>query len=201
MEIQNLIPVAWSEKLVLTTAQLADVYKCKPKRITDNFNRAKEQFAEGIDYFKLTGEALRQFKSHVEKNGMAIAPSSAWLYLWTYEGCVRHCKMINTPQAWKMFNELERVYFGVLEGEIPSPAPSPAPSDGLKELKELTAELRELKKVLDSFEETVNAPPPPPDDFERAKILAKLVFALPSNSPLREPLVRETANLLIGRKF
>ena len=33
------------------------------------------------------------------------------LYLWTYQGCVRHCKSINTSEAWEIFDKLEKFYF------------------------------------------------------------------------------------------
>ena len=126
MEIQSLVPVEWSNQLVLISKQVADAYGCKPKRIHDNFTRAKEQFQEGVHYFKLTGEELRQFKHYTEKNGVQISPATTHLYLWTYQGCARHCKMLNTPQAWAMFDELERVYFGIAESKVEVPT-LPAP--------------------------------------------------------------------------
>ena len=140
MEVKDIVKIEWSNTPVVTTNQLAECLGCEPKNIANNFNRAKEYFEEGVDYFKLTGEALRQFKSHVtkchmaakaaenvpvshsSKKGMAeVHPYAAWVYLWTHKGCVRHCKTVNTAAAWRMFNELERVYFGVLEGEITIP--------------------------------------------------------------------------------
>ena len=116
-----MVKIEWSDEPVLTTNQLAERFGCEPKNIANNFKRSKEYFVEGEHYFKLTSEALRQFKSYSSKKGMAIHPYAAWVYLWTHKGCVRHCKMINTANAWRMFNELERVYFGVLEGEITMP--------------------------------------------------------------------------------
>lgn len=135
MEIQNLAPVEWSNQLVLVTKQVADAYGCKPKRIHDNFTRAKEQFQEGVHYFKLQGEQLRQFKHYTEKNGVQIPPSTTHLYLWTYQGCARHCKMLNTKKAWEVFDMLERFYFGVLKGELPAPELP----DNTKEVDTLTA--------------------------------------------------------------
>ena len=111
MDIQNLVPVDFANQRVLLTAQVADVFNCPPKRINDNFTRSKEYFDDTVHYFKLTGLALRQFKSYAEKIGVAVAPSAMHLYLWTYQGCVRHCKMINTPEAWAMFDALEKHYF------------------------------------------------------------------------------------------
>lgn len=71
--LNNLIPVEWSNQRVLTTAQLAEVYECNPKNIKVNFGNAKEQFVEGVHYFKLTGEALRQFKGQVKGIDLPIS--------------------------------------------------------------------------------------------------------------------------------
>ena len=110
MVIKDLVPVEWSSQRVLLTAQLAEAYKCSPKNISDNFNRAKEYFEEGVHYFCLTGTALEQFKNCSEFFG-TVGLRTRILYLWTYQGCVRHCKMINTPEAWKTFDDLEKLYF------------------------------------------------------------------------------------------
>ena len=121
MVIKDLVPVEWSSQRVLLTAQLAEAYKCSPKNISDNFNRAKEYFKEGVHYFCLTGTELEQFRLcsekigiqilRSEKIGMQISAKTRKLYLWTYQGCVRHCKMINTTKAWEVFDELEEFYF------------------------------------------------------------------------------------------
>ena len=50
------------------------------------------------------------------------------LYLWTYQGCVRHCKSINTPEAWKMFDELEKNYFNRNSVLVAKPAPAINPN-------------------------------------------------------------------------
>lgn len=105
MENEELIKVVWSDKPVLTTAQLAIKYKCSPDNISENFNRAKEHFNEGVHYYKLTGGNLRTFKRQSEKIGLPISPYASVVYLWTEEGCLYHCKMINTPEAWAMFGD------------------------------------------------------------------------------------------------
>lgn len=120
MEVKDLVKIEWSNQLVLVTKQVAEAYGCKPKRIHDNFTRAKEQFQAGVHYFKLEGEELRQFKHYTEKNGVQISPSTTHLYLWTYQGCARHCKMLNTLNALEILEELRRNYF---EGEPAKVAP------------------------------------------------------------------------------
>lgn len=127
MEIKNLVPVDWNNQRVLLSVQLAEAYKCSPKNISDNFNRVKEQFTEGVHYFKLEGLVLRSFREYSEKIGLVIPPNTPRLYLWTYQGCVRHCKMINTPEAWKMFDLLETTYFN-LNAPLVAPAAKSKPA-------------------------------------------------------------------------
>lgn len=122
MEIQNLTPIDYANQRVLTTAQLAEAYGTTSNVIKENFRRTKEYFQEGVDYFKVEGGALRELKELVEQGKNSDLPSpiskmASCVYLWTYQGCVRHCKMLNTQKAWDMFSEMERIYFCVLESE------------------------------------------------------------------------------------
>ena len=109
MNIKNLVPVEWSNQRVLLSKQIAECYKCAEDRIKDNFNANKEQYTEGLHYFKITGSDLQNLR--VGNPDLQISPMTRTLYLWTYQGCVRHCKSINTPEAWNMFDELEQNYF------------------------------------------------------------------------------------------
>ena len=113
MEIQDLIPVDWHNQRVLTTAQVAEHLNCKPSRIKDNFRLAKDQFQEGLHYFRVTGEELHLLKHSEGFAPLAISKMTSCLYLWTYQGCVRHCKMLNTPNALEILEELRVNYFEV----------------------------------------------------------------------------------------
>lgn len=136
--------IIWENQPVLTTAQLTEAYKTKPKNISENFKRAKENFIAGVHYFKLTGELLRQFKLQSTKNGLAVHPAVTHLYLWTYQGAARHCKMINTPEAWAIFGELEKAYFAV--HTVPQLGESTASVSLFED--DLQAQLNEAKKQL-----------------------------------------------------
>lgn len=125
MDIQNLVPIEWAGCRVLLTSQLAEAYGCTVKNISDNFNRAKEYFKEGVHYFCLTGTVLEQFKNCSENFG-TVGARTRILYLWTYQGCVRHCKMINTSRAWDMFDKLEQNYFQQLVPVIATKPVQPA---------------------------------------------------------------------------
>ena len=63
------VPVEWSARRVLTTAQLADCYKCDTRNIKKNFNANKDRFVEGVHYFKLEGSNLAAFKASLVTDG------------------------------------------------------------------------------------------------------------------------------------
>ena len=108
-DVTDLIPVEWSAQRVLTTEQLAQFYQCSSDNIKVNFNANKENFIADKHYFKLEGEELNNLR--VRNSYLQISPMTRSLYLWTREGAVRHCKMLNTVKAWEMFNLLEDNYF------------------------------------------------------------------------------------------
>ncbi len=116
-EMKNLVPVVFANQRVLTTPQLAEFYDTTTYRIRDNFRKAKKRFELGVDYFKLEGDVLKEFKAslfEVENFHLitaSIAKAAHTLYLWTQQGAARHCKMLNTPKAWEVFNLLMTNYF------------------------------------------------------------------------------------------
>ena len=121
MQVENLLPVEYRGERVLSTRQIADAYNCSPYCIRTNFCANKQQFQEGIHYFRIEGAALKEFKQYVgevmAKIGdirNAYAPCTrlaSSLILWTKRGAIRLCKLVNTQEAWDMFNILEENYF------------------------------------------------------------------------------------------
>ena len=148
IDVEKLLRIEHRGEPVLTTKQLAAFYGCSTNTIRHNFADNKEQFEEGVHYFKLEGEQLRAFKAYVGtlmarySGGKSFhtpensAENSAYIpmtrlassiVLWTKQGCVRHCKMLNTETAWAVFNLLEINYFDGIT-DIPDPfqvAPRP----------------------------------------------------------------------------
>lgn len=98
---------------VLTTAQLAKAYETSAKSISANFKNNEERFVEGKHFFKLSGDALRSFKS--ESNDLGFAENLNVLYLWTKRGAARHAKILSTNVAWDVFEALEDNYFNRAE--------------------------------------------------------------------------------------
>ena len=107
----DLIPVNFKETRVLTTEQLAQVYECETRNISENFKNNEEKFIEGKHYFKLQGDILKSFKLQSENFGLQISAMTRIFYLWTRQGASRHCKMLGTDKAWEQFDVLEENYF------------------------------------------------------------------------------------------
>lgn len=127
---------------VLTTDMLADFYDTTPVRIRQNHHENKTRFTEGKHYFKITGQELKDFASSLKLLTNNLAPSQRGeqdlltsvngdqtllvnvthtqisnkvrvLILWTERGAARHAKMLDTNQAWDIFEQLEDCYFAV----------------------------------------------------------------------------------------
>ena len=94
---------------VLTTKQLAEASETN---IKTNFNRNKERFIEGRDYYLLKSAELKEFKNYVTDSNL-VDSRAPQLYLWTERGANRHSKILDTDMAWKQFDVLEETYFKV----------------------------------------------------------------------------------------
>lgn len=119
IEQQDLNVVEYKDVPVLTTAQLAEFYGAQAKNITDNFANHSDRFQEGKHFFKLEGEELKNFKNITDNIGY-VPKQSARLVLWTEKGAARHAKILDTEQAWEVFEQLEDCYFAVKEMAQPN---------------------------------------------------------------------------------
>jgi len=102
--------ILFKNKPVITTAQLAGFYGVSQKNILDNFRYNADRFVEGKHFFKLEGEALKEFKNIPENFGN-VSKNAARIILWTERGAARHAKMLDTDHAWDVFERLEDSYF------------------------------------------------------------------------------------------
>lgn len=99
---------------VVTTAMLADFYVTDTDNIKQNFSRNKARFVEGKHFFKIVGEELKKFVGDLKSlsnSTIQISPKVRNLILWTERGAARHAKMLDTDQAWDVFEQLEDCYF------------------------------------------------------------------------------------------
>ena len=123
MDIKNLVPVDYSNQRVLLTAQVAEVFNTTTNVIKENFRYAKEQFEEGVHFFKVSGIELRALKSKVRSSDPAHTPLigkfANTVYLWTEQGAMLHCKMVNTDEAWKVLKHLIAFYFAHRDNQPP----------------------------------------------------------------------------------
>ncbi|ECC1243985.1 ORF6N domain-containing protein [Salmonella enterica subsp. enterica serovar Poona] len=97
---------------VITTELLAQLYGTEVIRIQQNHARNTERFIEGKHFFKLVGQELRELKHRLSlSESVKIARNVRSLILWTERGAARHAKMLETDQAWEVFERLEDCYF------------------------------------------------------------------------------------------
>lgn len=82
---------------VLTTSQLAKSLDTESKIINQNYRRNKNIFKQGIHFFELTGEELKEFKAKLQNE--ASLKFASTLYLWTEKGAWLHANSLNTDQA------------------------------------------------------------------------------------------------------
>lgn len=106
----NVVEIQWKGRKVITTAQLAEVYETDANNVQANFGRNQERFKEGVHYFLLKGQELREFKDYLTDSQL-VAKNAPLLYLWTHRGASRHCKILDTEKAWEQFDNLEEAYF------------------------------------------------------------------------------------------
>ncbi|EMD3988779.1 ORF6N domain-containing protein [Acinetobacter baumannii] len=98
---------------VITTAMLAEFYGTEPIRIQQNQHENKQRFIEGKHFFKIVGQELKEFVTSLKlvANFPSISNKTRSLILWTERGAARHAKMLDTDQAWEVFEQLEDCYF------------------------------------------------------------------------------------------
>lgn len=134
---------------VLTTAQLAEAYNTEENNIRKNYSNNQERFVEGVHFYLLKGDDLAAFK-RVVNNFHEPLKYTSQLILWTHKGASRHCKMLDTDEAWAQFDVLEETYFKAKEMfTVPKTLP-----EALRYAAEL-AEINERQKPLVAFAETV----------------------------------------------
>ncbi|MEG0810453.1 MAG: ORF6N domain-containing protein [Lactococcus sp.] len=95
---------------VITTEMLADFYETETIRLHQNYVRNLERFIEGKHFFKVVGDELKSFKKALASLKI-VSPNARHLILWTERGAARHAKMLDTDQAWEVFEQLEDCYF------------------------------------------------------------------------------------------
>ncbi|CTT75197.1 ORF6N domain-containing protein [Escherichia coli] len=117
ISVKNLSPVTYNQIPVITTELLARLYGTETIRIQQNHHENKSRFIEGKHFFKAVGDELRNLRLvlNESQNEVKISPKTRSLILWTERGAARHAKMLETDQAWEVFEKLEDCYFSQCE--------------------------------------------------------------------------------------
>ena len=74
---------------------------------------------EGKHFVKLQSDDLKEFKNQPNIVGL-VAKHTAHLILWTERGAARHAKMLETDQAWDVFEQMEDAYFTAAKTRAPA---------------------------------------------------------------------------------
>ena len=141
--MENLIPMEWNNQRIMTTKTLAKCYGTDEENIKVNFNRNKNRFTEGKHYYKLVGNKLKEFKNLVTDSNL-VDKRTPSLILWTERGALRHAKILDTDEAWEVYEELEETYF---KARNMANAPSYMIEDPIKRAERWIEEQKEKQKV------------------------------------------------------
>ncbi|EHF0603467.1 ORF6N domain-containing protein [Shigella flexneri] len=104
---------------VITTELLAQLYGTEPVRIRQNHHENKVRFVEGKHFFKVVGNDLKELRVALNYSQNPVSPKARSLILWTERGAARHAKMLETDQAWDVFEKLEDCYFSQRDPSTP----------------------------------------------------------------------------------
>ncbi|EJV9821250.1 ORF6N domain-containing protein [Salmonella enterica] len=107
--VETLSPITHNQTPVITTELLAQLYGTTAHSITKNHRSNADRFILGKHYYKIVGEELATLR--ITFGDLQISPKTRSLILWTERGAARHAKMLETDQAWEVFEKLEDCYF------------------------------------------------------------------------------------------
>ncbi|HDV9491886.1 TPA: Rha family transcriptional regulator [Citrobacter freundii] len=121
--VDTLQPILHGGVPVITTVLLAQLYGTTTHSITKNHRNNTVRFEDGKHYYKVVGQDLITLR--VTLGDSQISPKTRALILWTERGAARHAKMLETDQAWEVFERLEDSYFN----QRPQPAANAIPKN------------------------------------------------------------------------
>ena len=119
ISVETLSPITHNQIPVITSELLANLYGADVNSIQQNHKRNSVRFIEGKHFFKVMGEELKNLRLTVSQ--LQISPKTRSLILWTERGAARHAKMLETDQAWEVFEKLEDCYFSQKRPEEKAP--------------------------------------------------------------------------------
>ncbi|EIT8424152.1 ORF6N domain-containing protein, partial [Escherichia coli] len=111
ISVETLSPITHNQIPVITTELLAQLYCTEINNIKVNYTRNSGRFVEGKHFFKVVGDELKNLRVTLSNSQNPVSPKARSLILWTERGAARHAKMLETDQAWEVFEKLEDCYF------------------------------------------------------------------------------------------
>ncbi|EGE0037166.1 phage antirepressor Ant [Escherichia coli] len=115
ISVETLSPITHNQIPVITTELLAQLYCTEINNIKVNYTRNSGRFVEGKHFFKVVGDELKNLRVTLSNSQNPVSPKTRSLILWTERGAARHAKMLETDQAWDVFEKLEDCYFSQCE--------------------------------------------------------------------------------------
>lgn len=109
--MNKLTPINYENQRIMTTKVLAEQFGAEETNIQKNFNNNEKRFIEGKHYYKLEGQILRDFKNSLPNEIQEPLKFAPKLILWTDRGAARHAKILDTDEAWEVYEDLEENYF------------------------------------------------------------------------------------------
>ncbi|HAI8713425.1 TPA: ORF6N domain-containing protein [Escherichia coli] len=119
ISVETLSPITHNQIPVITTELLAQLYCTEINNIKVNYTRNSERFVEGKHFFKVVGDELKNLRVTLSNSQTPVSPKTRSLILWTERGAARHAKMLETDQAWDVFEKLEDCYFRQKDSSAP----------------------------------------------------------------------------------
>ncbi|EHL7217556.1 ORF6N domain-containing protein [Escherichia coli] len=119
ISVETLSPITHNQIPVITTELLAQLYCTEINNIKVNYTRNSERFVEGKHLFKVVGDELKNLRVTLSNSQTPVSPKTRSLILWTERGAARHAKMLETDQAWDVFEKLEDCYFSQKDPSTP----------------------------------------------------------------------------------
>lgn len=151
--MSKLIPLEFNKQRIMTTKVLAEEFGTEEGNIQKNFSNNEKRFSEGKHYYKLEGQTLKEFKNSLPNEIREPLKYAPVLYLWTDRGAARHAKILDTDEAWEIYEELEENYFNPKENK-PTCIEDVLISS-LQEMKAIRGEVQAVKQATEENQEAI----------------------------------------------
>ena len=168
--MNKIVPIEYKNQRIMTTKVLAEEFGTEEKNIQMNFSNNQSRFKEGKHFIELKGQTLKEFKNSLPNEigePLKFAPK---LILWTDRGAARHAKILDTDEAWEVYEELEENYFNPNKVQALNTSELSPELQMFKQIfdtvakqqlenKQIKAEIKETKEEIKGIREAVTLEP------------------------------------------